>query len=84
VFACAYFLKQSSAFKDLSENLEKFRKYKNKVYLSELERWLRNLHSAGKAMQVEIILTKAYSTIAILAQSTVIWHNGTFKGEVCQ
>ncbi len=68
MFACAYFLKQSSAFKDLSENLEKFRKYKNKVYLSELERWLQyclwNLHSAGKAMQVEIILTKAYPTIA--------------------
>ena len=74
MFACAYFLKQFSAFKNLSEN------EKN----SELQYCLRNLQIAGKAMQVEIILTKAYSTIALLAQSTVIWHNGTFKGEVCQ
>jgi hypothetical protein len=53
-------MKQSSTYKNLSKTEEKFRKYNNKVYLSELEHrlqyCLRNLRIARKAVQVAIPL----------------------------
>ncbi len=43
MFACACYMKQTSIFKNLSENRRKIQKIYNNVYMSEFEATFKNL-----------------------------------------